>query len=158
MNKRFTNPIEKPNLIEKYEEKEVSKEKEKRKKWEDGGEFTKEDNPYGLSEETTFTVLFPQNREPYLKKCWPIIEKILKDVTLKAVLDAKSGNMKVSTTEETYDPFIIIKGRDLMRLLSRGIGIEQARRVLENDVFSEIIKIKSLVRNQATFEKRRQVK
>lgn len=61
----------------------------------------------------------------------------------------------VKTTRKTWDPFIIIKARDVIKLLSRSVPFEQAIRVLEDEVSCDIIKIKNLVRNRDKFIKRR---
>lgn len=63
--------------------------------------------------------------------------------------------MMVKTTRKTWDPFIIIKARDIIKLLSRSVPYEQAIRVLEDEVSCDIIKIKNLVRNRDKFIKRR---
>jgi ribosomal RNA assembly protein len=71
-------------------------------------------------------------------------------------LDLKGGKMAVSTTDKTYDPFIIIKARDMCQLMSRGITFEQAKRVLDDGVFSDIIKIGSFTVDADRFRRRRQ--
>lgn len=40
-------------------------------------------------------------------------------------MDVLKGVLTVSTTRKTYDPYIIIKGRDMLKLLSRSVPYEQ---------------------------------
>ncbi|CAG9761898.1 unnamed protein product [Ceutorhynchus assimilis] len=119
-------------------------------------EFKQEHNPHGLLEESSFATLFPQYREQYLKQIWPLVQKTLNEYNVKAELDLIEGSMCVKTTRKTWDPYIILKARDMIKLMSRSVPFEQAKRVLEDDVGCDIIKIGKITRNREKFVKRRQ--
>ncbi|KAK0529417.1 ribosomal RNA assembly protein krr1 [Tilletia horrida] len=119
-------------------------------------EFKPEDNPAPFAEESSFATLFPKYREAYLRENWGHVTRALEKVGVACTLDLVEGSMTVRTTRKTYDPYIILKARDLIKLLSRSVPFPQAVRILEDGVACDVIKIGTLVRNKERFVKRRQ--
>ncbi|KAL2239178.1 KRR1 small subunit processome component homolog [Sesamum indicum] len=113
-------------------------------------------NESGMLEVSSFSTLFPQYREKYLQECWPIVKGALKEHGVACELNLVEGCMTVSTTRKTRDPYIIVKARDLIKLLSRSVPAPQAIKILNDEMQCDIIKIGNLVRNKERFVKRRQ--
>lgn len=113
-------------------------------------------NEGGLLEVSSFSTLFPQYREKYLQEAWPVVKRALKEYGIDGDLDLLKGQMTVSTTRKTRDPYIIVKSRDLIKLLSRSVPAPQAIKILNDEMQCDIIKISGLVRNKEKFVKRRQ--
>ncbi|KAA0165324.1 hypothetical protein FNF27_04723 [Cafeteria roenbergensis] len=111
---------------------------------------------HSLVEESSFATLFPQYREKYLREIWPAVTKALEAQGIACELNLVEGSMTVKTTRKTRDPFIILKARDLIRLLSRSVPLAQALRILDDDMQCDIVKIGGMVRNKERFVKRRQ--
>ncbi|KAI9363997.1 ribosomal RNA assembly protein mis3 [Zopfochytrium polystomum] len=146
--------------------KEVSKNKKYRRdkpwdtddidKWKVEPFKTDEKNDVPFLEESSFATLFPKYRETYLRTVWPNISGALKKLGISCILDLIEGSMTVKTTRQTRDPFAILKARDLIKLLARSVPLQQAIKILEDDVACDIIKIGNIVHSKERFVKRRQ--
>ncbi|KAH0839585.1 hypothetical protein J3R83DRAFT_501 [Lanmaoa asiatica] len=121
--------------------------KHRKEKHNKGGVFT---------EESSFATLFPKYRERYLREVWSAVTRTLEPHGIACTLDLVHGSMSVFTTRKTYDPYIVLKARDMIKLLARGVAVTQATKVLQDDIACDIIKIGNLVRNKERFVKRRQ--
>lgn len=88
--------------------------------------FNAEDNVAGsFAEESSFATLFPKYREQYLKEAWPLVTRSLEKYGIACTLDLVEGSMTVKTTRKTFDPAAILKARDLIKLLSRSVPVQQ---------------------------------
>lgn len=118
---------------------------------------TAADYPSGpFLEESSFATLFPAYREKYLRQVWSMVTKALADVGVGCKLDLVEGSMSVHTTRKTWDPYIIIKSRDLIKLLARSVPFPQAVKILQDEMNCDVIKIGNSTRTKERFVKRRE--
>eukprot|EP01054_Gregarina_sp_Poly1_P000144 Gregarina_sp_Poly_1__143@NODE_1031_length_5291_cov_107_018185_g716_i0_p2_GENE_NODE_1031_length_5291_cov_107_018185_g716_i0NODE_1031_length_5291_cov_107_018185_g716_i0_p2_ORF_typecomplete_len231_score28_12KH_8/PF17903_1/1_4e32KH_1/PF00013_29/0_00013KH_4/PF13083_6/0_051_NODE_1031_length_5291_cov_107_018185_g716_i013142006 len=119
-------------------------------------EFTSSCNSHAFVTESDFKIVFPAYRSQYIQETWPRVKNALNVCRLKCDLDLVNKTMTVATTNKTRDPYVIIKARDMLNLIARSVPLHQAKRVLNDDMFCDIIKIGGIVRNSERFSRRRQ--
>jgi len=81
------------------------------------------------------------------------IKKTLELHKLSLNYDEDNFSIEVTTNNSTRDPFIIIKGRDYIKLICRGVPIRNAKEILSDDVFCDVVDID--MRNSKTFINRK---
>ena len=62
-----------------------------------------------------------------------MISQALGEHHLKAELDVVEGSMTVRTTRKAWDPYVIVKARDVIKLMARSVPYEQAVKVREKE-------------------------
>ena len=59
---------------------------------------------------------------------------------IAAELNLVQGSMSVKTTRKTWDPYVLFRARDLLKLVARGVPLPDAARMLEDEISCDIVK------------------
>ena len=144
------------NNNNKEEENKLSEQELRKKMWKNSE--VSEKNPLSAPIMTSqFATRFPEHRESYIRMTFDKMSKFLKKYGINITVDYRSLSLIVSTTNKTWDPYSIIKSRDMIRLIARYVPFEHALKVMDDNTFSDIIEIgkTNVARNQVRFIKRR---
>lgn len=102
-----------------------------------------------------FSIIYPKYQEKKIRESWKIIQRIIDSVKIKSKIDIFSGSIQFWNTKLTRDPFALFIVRDFLRLISRGVPIEQAAKIFDDEIHCDIIKINIPGQNKNVFLKRR---
>jgi len=114
--------------------------------------FAKGDMKNSLVDESSFSLLAPRELLPEIAANFPSMESALKNLGVQVKLTDQK--LEVMTTKDTWDPYAIIKARDLVRLVARGMKLEVALKVLQDGVESDIVDLAPFNKKGPTFGKR----
>ncbi|CAD25238.1 similarity to HYPOTHETICAL PROTEIN YCF9_yeast [Encephalitozoon cuniculi GB-M1] len=117
--------------------------------------FSDGDFKHEFAEMSSEAVMFPKYREKYIEQTQKYIVRALEAKKISCRIDLEKRVIDVMTNRSTRDPFIFIKAVNFVKLVGRGVGIEEAMKVLEDEYFCEVIDIKKMVSSDKVFEKRR---
>ncbi|KAG5859861.1 putative RNA-binding protein [Encephalitozoon hellem] len=117
--------------------------------------FSETDFKHEFVEVSSESVMYPKYREKYIEQTQKYIVKALEGKKISCGIDLEKRIIDVATNKNTRDPFIFIKAVNFVKLVSRGVGVEEAMKVLEDEYFCEVIDIKRLASSDKVFEKRR---
>jgi len=105
-------------------------------------------------EKSEFKDKYPKYLMKYISESLPIMKEVLKTYGIKIGNDDKNNELSVETTDETWDPYSIVKARQFIELVCRSLPVERAQEVFHDDNTSAILKIKGLCAEKV-FQKRR---
>ncbi|MBN1328798.1 MAG: RNA-processing protein [Candidatus Heimdallarchaeota archaeon] len=95
---------------------------------------------------SNFLITIPQNRIGALIGPEGRIKQRLEDLaSVELDIDSQSGEVIISSKENMSDPFLAIKARDFVHAVGRGFNPEIAFILLEEDMYLEIINLKTIV-------------
>ncbi len=95
---------------------------------------------------SSFLVTIPQNRIGALIGPEGRIKQRLEDLAdVKLEIDSQSGEVIINSKENVSDPFLVIKARDFVHAVGRGFNPEVAFILLEEDIYLEIINLKTVI-------------
>ncbi|KAH9411644.1 RNA-binding protein [Ordospora pajunii] len=117
--------------------------------------FVESDFKHEFMEVSCEEVMFPKYRVKYIEQTEKYIVLALEKKKISCAIDFERNVISVLTNASTRDPFIFIKAVNFVKLVGRGVGVEEAMKVLEDECFCEVIDIKSLAGSEKVFEKRR---
>lgn len=117
--------------------------------------FNESEFKHSFIQNSEFKILYPEWRSNYIKNNIDKIKVILEKNKIDCLLEEDTRLLTVSTNKLTRDPYVILKSRDFIRLVCRGVPITEAAEIMKDEIFCEIIKIDKFGYSKEVLEKRK---
>lgn len=105
---------------------------------------------------TNFTHESSQYLRIPLNRIGPVIgvkgvnrEKIEKDTLTKIIIDSDTGEVEVRPNKDLKDPIMLIKASNIVKAIGRGFSHQIALKLISDDYFLDVIRLKSYVKGNA---------
>nr|BAS01496.1 rRNA processing protein Mis3 [Lotharella vacuolata] len=100
-----------------------------------------------------FSILYPKYRESYLIKKWNDIRKIMKKYNLNIEIHKNSRTLIIKNSIYTKDIYLLIKGRDFLRLVVRSVSLSIAKKIFNEGISCCIINMDFFFKKNIKHEK-----
>lgn len=117
--------------------------------------FTEKDFKHEFTETSTENICYPKYREKYITQTEKYIKKVLDLKSLECKIDYENHTITVSTSKKTRDPIFYLKGLDFIKYVCRGVSVEEAMKIMDDDCYGDIINLRELSKTDKIFEKRK---
>lgn len=118
-------------------------------------EFKEEDFQEKFLEKSRFEVLYSKQIEDSIREDFKKIKRLLKDKKVRIKIDKEQRMIKLSTTSKTRDPYIIMSSKDFVTLMCKGVPLNEAERIFNDEISFAIIDIDKITNSKEVFRNRR---
>lgn len=118
-------------------------------------DFKEDDFKNGFLEKSHFEILYAKHLEEIILERYKSIKRVLSEKKLRLKIDKDRRLVKVSTTSRTRDPYVILKGRDYVSFICKGVPCNEAEKLFDENVSHIIINMNTLVSNKNVLINRR---
>lgn len=102
-----------------------------------------------------FEIVYAKHLEDSLKESYKSMRTLLREKNIRIKMDRDERLIQVSTTSKTRDPYVILKSKDFVTLICKGVPLEEAQKVFDDKMSYAWINIQALASDKEVFINRR---
>ncbi|ELQ74542.1 rRNA processing protein [Trachipleistophora hominis] len=118
-------------------------------------EFNEEEFKDQFLEKSRFEIVYARHLESTLKENQKRIKALLKEKNVRIKINYDERVVQMSTTSKTRDPYVIIKSKDFITLVCKGVPLQEAERIFDDEISYAMLNIQQLASNKEVFINRR---